>query len=111
LETPPALAISVAVCVELTGNTVALNPALATFAGTVTVAGTVTAASLLDGLTLSPLPDAAALNVTVQASVPDPAMVELLQYRALGTPGTGSPVPLRPITAVGLVEEVLAIVS
>lgn len=56
LETPPALAISVAVCAELTGDTVAVNPALAAFAGTVTVAGPVTAALLLDRLTLSRCP-------------------------------------------------------
>lgn len=83
LETPPALSISVAVCAELTRDTIAVNPALAAFAGTVTVADTVTAALLLDGLTLSPLPGAGALNVNVQASVPDPVIDAVPQEIAL----------------------------
>jgi hypothetical protein len=111
VEMLPAFALSVAVCVDPTGDTAAVNPALVAFAGTVTVAGTETATLLLDRLTLSPLLGAGALNVTVQASVPDPANDALLQDKALSAAGSGSAVPLSPITAVGAVEELLVMVS
>jgi hypothetical protein len=110
-ETLPALAVRVTACAVPTDDTVALNPALVAFAGTVTVAGTVTAALLLDTLTHRPPLGAAALSVTVQASVPDPVMVPLPQESALNVAGATVPVPLRPITAVPLVEELLAMVS
>jgi hypothetical protein len=42
-ETLPALASNITVCVEPTDDTVAVNPALVAFAGTVTVAGAQTA--------------------------------------------------------------------
>src|SRR5271170_2224697 len=61
-------------------------PALA---GTVTVAGTVTAALLLARLTLRPPLAAAAVNVTVQLSLPDPVMDALLQVSPLSAPGAG----------------------
>ena len=89
----------------------AVNPALVAFAGTVTVLGTVTAELLLDRFTLSPPLGAAAVSVTVHASVPDPVMVPLLQYSALSAVGAAVPVPLRLITAVPLVEELLVMVS
>ena len=90
-----------------------MNPALVAFAGTVTVLGTVPAELLLDRLTLSPPLGAAAVSVTVHASVPDPVMVPLLQYSALNAaePVPVVPVPLRLITAVPLVEELLVMVS
>jgi hypothetical protein len=78
-ETLPVLAITATVCVYPTGDTVAVNPALVAFAGTVTVAGTKTAALLVDRLTLSPFFGAGAFSATVQASVPDPVMDALLQ--------------------------------
>jgi hypothetical protein len=78
-ETLAALAVSVTVCVDPTGDTVAVNPALVALAGTITVAGTVTAALLLDRLTFIPFFGAAARSVTVQASVPEPVMDALLQ--------------------------------
>jgi NhaP-type Na+/H+ or K+/H+ antiporter len=101
--------MSVNVCSELTGEMVAVNPALVAPAGTVTVAGTVTAALLLDRLTLRPPLGAAAFSVTVQASVPDPVMDALLQESALNAASgvAAVPVPLRLITAVPLVEELL----
>jgi hypothetical protein len=111
LETLLALAISVAVCADSTRDTVAMNPALVALAGTVTMDGTETAALLLDRLTLIPFFGAAALSVTVQASVPDLAKEALLQDKALRTASVGSPLPLSPITAVGLVEELLVMVS
>jgi hypothetical protein len=82
-ETAPALAVSVAVCAVLTVETVAVNPALVAFAGTVTVAGTATAALLLDRLTTSPPLGATAFSDTVQASEPEPVMEALLQDSAL----------------------------
>jgi hypothetical protein len=109
LETPPALAVSVTACSVETDDTVAVNPALLTFAGTATVAGTTTATLLLAKDTLKPPVPAGALSVTVQASLPEPVMVALLQDSALKVAATAVPVPVpvSPITAVPLVEEVL----
>jgi len=69
----------------LTDETVALKLALVAFAATVTDAGTVTLVLLLDRLTLTPPLGAAAFTVTVQASVPDPVIEELVQVSALST--------------------------
>jgi hypothetical protein len=109
VETLPALAVSVTVCPVVTADTVAVNPALLALAGTTTVAGTVTAALLLARDTLKPPLPAAPLSVTVQASLPDPVMDALLQVSAVNVAGTATavPVPVRPITAVPLVEELL----
>jgi len=107
----PALAVSVTVCAVLTEDTLAVNPALAAPASTVTVLGTVTAELLLDKFTISPPLGADAVSVTVQASVPAPVMAPLLQDSALNAAGAAVPVPLRLITAVLLVEELLAMVS
>jgi hypothetical protein len=113
LDRPPALAVIATACAVATEATVAVNPALVAFASTVTVLGTVTAELLLDRLTLSPPLGAAAVSVTVHASVPDPVMVPLLQYSALSAAELVPvvPVPLRLITAVPLVEELLVMVS
>ena len=62
VEALPALAVSVAVCVELTAETVAANAALVAFAGTITVAGTTTAELLLARFTLIPPLGAAAIQ-------------------------------------------------
>ena len=88
-----------------------MNPAVVAFAGTVTVAGTVTAALLLDRLTLSPPLGAAALSLTVQASVPDPVMDPPLQESAFNAAGAAVPVPLRAMIALALIEELLAMVN
>jgi hypothetical protein len=111
LETPPALAVRVTACVVETDDTVAVNPALVALAGTTTVAGTVTAALLLVKDTLKPPLPAAPLSVTVQVSLPAPVIDALLQDSALKVAATAVPVPVRPITAVPLVEELLWIVS
>jgi hypothetical protein len=75
------------------------------------VAGTVTAALLLVTATLKPPLPAGPLSVTVQASLPAPVIDALLQDNALNPAATAVPVPVRPITAVPLVEEVLWMVS
>jgi hypothetical protein len=92
---------------------VAVNPALVAFVGTVTVLGTVTAELLLDRFTISPSPGAAAVSVKVHASVPGPVMAPLLQYSALNAaePVPVVPVPLRLITGVPVLEELLTRVS
>jgi hypothetical protein len=111
LETLPELAVRVTDCALVTGETVAVNPALVAFAGMVTVAGTVTAALLLDRLTLSPPLAAAEVSVTVQVSVPGPVMEPLPQEMPLNAAGTAVPVPLRVITAAAPVEELLLMLS
>jgi hypothetical protein len=114
LESVPEVAVKVVACVVVTDAIFAEKAALMALAGTVTVAGRVTAASLLDRLTLSPPLPAAALRVTVQTSVPEPVIELLAQESALTVPGAiGAtvPVPLRLITADGLVAELLTKVS
>jgi hypothetical protein len=100
LETPPALAVSVTDCAVVTDDTVAVNPALVALAETVTVAGTVTAALLLVRPTLTPLPPASELRVTVQVSFPDPVTDALLQERALNPDDDAVPVPAAPVAVV-----------
>ena len=106
-----ALAVRVTAWLELNEATVAENPTLLAFAGTVTVAGSVTAPALLERLTLSPPLPAAALKVTVQASVPAAVMVALLQLREFNPGALTVPVPLRLTIADGPVEELLEIAS
>ncbi len=77
--TPLALAVNVAVCAVLTDETVPVNVALLAPAAMVTVAGTVTAELLLARLTVKPPLGAAALNATVQESVPAPVIDPLAQ--------------------------------
>ena len=112
-DTLPALAFKVTASAVATDDTVAVNPAVVAFAGTVTEAGTVTAALVLDRLTLRPPLGAAAVSVTEQASVPDPAMDALLQKSALNAAAgvAAMPVPLRLITNLALVDELLAMVN
>ncbi len=86
LDTPPAFAVSVAVCFAVTAFTVAVNPALLAFAGTVTAAGNVIAASLLDNPTLNPPLAAGPLRATVHTSVPAPVIDPLLQDSAVSVP-------------------------
>jgi len=66
---------------------------------------------LLARLTVKPPLPAAALSVTVQLSLPAPVIDALLQERALNTPAPAAPVPVRLITAVALVDELLWIVT
>lgn len=108
LETVPAFADSVTACAVLTDETVAEKLALAEPAATVTEDGTVTAELLLERPTVNPPVVAAAFSVTVQASVPDPVMDELVQESAVST---GTPVPLKVIVVDVPVEELLTSVS
>ena len=95
-----------------TEDTVAVNPALAVPAGTVTILGTATAELLLDRLTVNPPLGAAEFNVTIQGSVPTPVMDELLQVIALSVAGAAVPVPLRAMAAAALsAVELLAMVN
>ena len=114
LESVPEVAVKVVACVVVTDAIVAEKAALVALAGTVTVAGRVTAALLLERLKFSPPLPAGALRVTVQASEPEPVIEPLAQESALSVPGTTGaavPVPLRLITADGLVAELLTKVS
>ena len=110
-DAPPVVAVRVTDCAVVTELTVAVNPALVALAGTTTAAGTVTAVLLLLSPTLTPPLPAAELRVTVQLSVPAPVSEALLQDTELNVPGTTAPVPLSPITAVPLVDELLWMVS
>ena len=83
LETLPVLAVSIAAWAAATEDTVAVNPALLAFAGTVTAAGNVTIGLLLDKLTLSPVAGAVPVKVTRQESVAAPVMDALSQDTAL----------------------------
>jgi hypothetical protein len=67
----------------LTAAIVAVKEALVELAGTVTEAGTAADASLLERFTFNPPLGAAALKVTVQASVPAPVIDPLVQTSAL----------------------------
>jgi hypothetical protein len=113
--TLPELAVKATAWGVPTDEIVAVKPALVALAGTVTLAGTATAALLLDKLTVSPPLGAAAVNVTVQASVPDPVMDPLLQESVLNADSAAwelvAPVPLRLMTAAPLGNALLAMVS
>ena len=103
------LAASVTAWAEVTDETVAVNAALEAFAGIVTDEGTETAVLLLDTLMFIPPVGAGVVSVTVQASVPAPVMVALLQERAASAAFI-VPVPVRATEAVWLVVELLAMV-
>jgi len=94
-ETPPAVAVSVAVWAVLTAVAVAVNPALEAPAATVTEAGTATALLLLARLTTVALV-AADVSVTVHASVPAPVSEALPHEITLSAAGA-CPVPLSAI--------------
>jgi hypothetical protein len=93
-ETPPAVAVIVAVCDELTAPAAAVNPTVAVPAGTVTLPGTATAASLLARLTVMPLVGAAAVKLTVHGSDPAPLIEAVLQETALSAAGAATPAAL-----------------
>lgn len=86
-----AEAVRVTDFVEVTAATVVENPTLAALAGTVTDAGTVAEALLLARATVMPPDGAAALSVTVQASLPAADMEALWQTRPVsdGSEGGG----------------------
>jgi len=84
--TPPACAVSVAVCDVVTDDTVAANPALVAPAGTSTEAGTARAALLLLSATVRPPDGAAAVSETVQRSLPVPLIDPLAQFSPASAP-------------------------
>jgi hypothetical protein len=80
-EAVPCVPVSVTVCEVVTADTFAAKVALVAPEGTDIDAGTVTTPLLLARLTTMPLLGAAAVNVTLQESVPAPIMDELAQLR------------------------------
>ncbi len=101
---PPALAVRIAVSAELTGEILAVKLALLAPAGTVTEPGTFTSELLLERPTANPPLAAAAFNVTVQLSVPEPVIERLAQVNPLNT---GTPVPLTPTMVEAPAAELL----
>jgi hypothetical protein len=93
-ETLPALAVSVTACGDETHCEVTVNAALTAPDGTVTAPGRLTDELLLARYTTSPELGAPVVSVTLQASLPPPAMLALLQE-----------IPLNAATAV--VEDVV----
>lgn len=91
--TVPCVAVSVTLCDDVTDNTLAAKLALFAPDGTDTEAGTVTALLLLARVTSRPLLGAEAVNVTVQASGPDPVMVDFAQLRAASDAAEPDPLP------------------
>jgi hypothetical protein len=106
--TMPSLAVSIAVCADETGVALAVNCAVVAFAWTSAAGDTVTAALLLDSATRYPAAGAGPLMVTVHMSVAVPPNDALVQESPLSC---GDPVPLRAITAVLFVEELLVMVN
>lgn len=84
--TPPALAVRVTDCAELTAATVALKLALAAFAETVTFEGTVSDELVLPRVTVTPPLGAEPFSVTVHVSVPELATEEFAQERPVRIP-------------------------
>jgi hypothetical protein len=107
-ETPPAVAVRVADWLEVTVETVAENPMLEAFTGTVTEAGRLTAGLLLARLTFNPPLVKVEVSDTVQESAPAPVIDALLHDRALNV-GVAcvAPVPLKSITSVAFTDESL----
>lgn len=87
--------------------TVAVKAADFTPAATKTLPGIVTTELLLVNATLNPLAGAAAVSVTVHASVPAPDIVPIVQEIALTAVGA-TPVPPK-FTAIVPCDDVLAI--
>src|SRR5208283_15082 len=111
-ETPPALAVRVAVCGLLTESTVAVKLALVEPAATITVAGTATALLLLARTTVTPPFPAAALIVTPQLAVAGPVNESLAQLNPLrAAVFVAAPVPLRLTANAPKLEELLEMVS
>jgi hypothetical protein len=101
-----ALAVTVAVCAVLTEATVAVKDAVEAPDATVTLGGIVTEVELLARVTVWPLEEAAELNETVQAAVPEPVNELVLQDNPLNVGATAVPVPLRLTVAAGALLEI-----
>lgn len=105
-----AVAVSVAVCADVTATAVAVNVAVRAPDGTVTEAGTVTAELLLLSATTNPSDGAAPFSDTVQESDAAPVIVAFAQVSPLSSPAADCPVPLRLITTVPLIVALLTTV-
>jgi hypothetical protein len=111
-DSPPALAVIVAVCILVTAETDATKLALDSPEATVTAAGTATEVLLLDSATLKPPVPAAPVKVTVQESDPVPVNALFAQLNPLSNDGFVTvPVPLRFTTVAVAVSELLVSVS
>jgi hypothetical protein len=109
---PPSLAVTATVCEVKTDETVAVNCALVPFIGIDAELGTMTAGLFVERVTSAPPLGADELSVTVQTSVPAPVNEEVAQEIALNaTVEDACPVPLKAMTAVPLVDELLERVS
>jgi hypothetical protein len=106
--TPPTLAVNVAACTVVTGDTLAAKVALLAPVGTVTEAGTVTALSLLARATSRPPLAALAFSVTVQVSLDAPVTDPFTQFSPVST---GTPMPLKATVAELAFDALLAMVS
>jgi hypothetical protein len=89
----------------------AVKPADVAPLGTVTLDGTETAELLLDTATATPPLGAAAVRLTVHASLPAPVIEALAQVSPLIVGAAPRPVPLRLTTELLPVEELLAKLS
>jgi hypothetical protein len=95
----------------VTDETVAVKLAVVAPEATVTEAGTLTAELLLARLTANPPLGATVFSVTVQLSVPAPAIEPLVQLSAVKVGALAAiPVPLRLTAIVSLAEALLVIV-
>jgi hypothetical protein len=106
--TPPTLAVNVAACTVVTGETLALKVALLAPDGTVTDAGTATALSLLARATFRPPLAAVAFSVTVQVSLDAPVTDPFTQFSPVSI---GTPMPLRATEAELAFDALLATVN
>jgi len=106
--TPPTLAVNVAACTVVTGETLAAKVALLAPAGTVTDAGTDTALSLLARATFRPPLAAVAFSVTVHVSLDAPVIDPFTQFSPVSV---GTPVPLKATEAELAFDALLAMLN
>jgi len=99
------------VCMPLTDVESATNSAVVAFDGTLGGTETVAAGSPLDMLPLTPLSAPAPFKFDVHESAPATIADVLLHETPLNGIGNESPAPMRPITTVGLGDDVLVIAS
>jgi hypothetical protein len=111
-DTPPALAVNVAVCADETAFTDAVKFALVAPGVTLTVEGTVTALLLRANATVAPPLPTAAVIATAHWSVADPIKESPEQLNPLRTGAlTMLPAPLKLTVVVSPLSELLVMVS
>ena len=110
-ELLPTVAVKVTACAVPTEAMAAVKVLLLAPDGTFTEAGTETERLLAERPTFTPPLGAAPLSVTVQASESDPVIDDLLQEKPVNVGMVMVPVPPRLITAEGLLDELLLMVS